>query len=395
MRLHLCGCMRGTVYSIGGLVVWLASGSALAAQTHTPTLSFSANAGVRSTAMPRGIADRFLFGGFIDSTEVTQWIDRTHEAPGGWMRAGGIARAELEFDSGKRWAVRANGWSIVDVQATAGAVEAAMRGTAAGRALDLGGTAARGIALNSVGVVVRNPWGLDACRLEVAAVQRWAYGAAVVEEGVVGLSAAADTLTARLLGYGGVDARDAWGLAVGFEWTKAGDRSVVHVRVRNVGAVLAPPGRVEWSADTALVTSGFSLEELRSEGFAQRWYRADTAKWRLEALPAGAELSGYTMWARRMWAMGSVWWGDWMPTPQAAVSVGRTGNRWSVGMGVGAGGWGGWRTRAGYRGLVTGSYAMKSGLTIGVLAEDVRGWWRADGAGRGVQVVAVVPVGGR
>jgi hypothetical protein len=38
---------------------------------------------------------------------------------------------------------------------------------------------------------------------------------------------------------------------------------------------------------------------------------------------------------------------------------------------------------------------MKSGLTIGVLAEDVRGWWRADGAGRGVQVVAVVPVGGR
>ena len=125
VRLHLCGCMRGTVYSIGGLVVWLASGSALAAQTHTPTLSFSANAGVRSTAMPRGIADRFLFGGFIDSTEVTQWIDRTHEAPGGWMRAGGIARAELEFDSGKRWAVRANGWSIVDVQATAGAVEAA------------------------------------------------------------------------------------------------------------------------------------------------------------------------------------------------------------------------------------------------------------------------------
>jgi|GEM_PF-2803074 len=384
--------MRRNVYGIGGLVVWLASASALAAQTHTPSLSLSANAGVRSTAMPRGIADRFLFGGFIDSTAVTQWVDRTRDAPGGWMRAGGIAPVELEFDSGKRWAVRANGWSLVDVQATAGAVEAAMRGTASGRTLDLGGTAVRGIALNSVGVAVRDPWGLDGCRLELEAVQRAAYGVAVIEEGAVGLSAAADTLTARLQGYGGADGRDAWGLAVGFEWAKTGDRWGVQVHVKHLGAVLAPPGRVEWSADTALVTSGFSLEELRSEGFAQRWYRADTAEWRVEALPAGAELSAYTLLSRRLWAMGSVRWGDWMPTPQAALSVGRSGNRWGMGVGVGAGGWGGWRTRAGYRGLMTLSYATKSGLTFGMLAEDVRGWWRTDGYGRGVQVVAVVPV---
>ena len=388
--------MRGTFFSIGGVGVWLASALPLAAQTQTPSLSLSANAGVRSTAMPRGIADRFLFGGFIDSTSVAQWIDRTHEAPGGWMRAGGIARAELEFDSGKRWAVRAGACAIVDVQATAGAVEAVMRGNAAGRMLDLGGTAARGMVLNSIGVVVREPWGLlQGGRLELAAVQRTWQAAAVVEEGAVGLSAAADTLTARLRGYGGVDGRDAWGLAVGFEWAKTGDRSGVQVRVQNVGAVLAPPGRVEWSADTALVTSGFSLEELRSEGFAQRWYRADTAEWRLEALPARAELSAYTMWARRLWAMGSVRWGDWMPTPQAAVTVGRSGERINVGVGVGAGGWGGWRTRAGYRGLVTASYATKAGWTFGVLAEDVGGWLRADGYGRGVQVVAVVPVGGR
>jgi hypothetical protein len=364
--------------------VWLP----LAGVAQTPTLWITTSGGYRSDAMPRAVADRFLFGGALDSARVEQWVQAAAQRPGELMRAGGAARAAIEYDSGKRWSVVADSRSIVDVRGTAGAVEAVFQGNAgaAGRTLECGGTAVRATALNSLGLAWRDSSRKG--RVEVRAVHRALHAEGVVEEGRLGLSAAGDTLTAGLLGYGSVEQRDAWGLSVGMQWDWSRGRSGMQVRVGSIGFVVDRPGRVTWSADTALVTSGFSLADLRSEGFAERFYSTDTsAGARIALLPAHGEWTGYVSPSQRLWLIGSVRWGDWMPTPEGLVMCSVVAAPWlTVGAGVAAGGWGGWSTRAGWRPMALAMVQTEAGLNCGLSLEDPRGWLQASGYGRGLQV---------